>query len=102
MFAGGFVVGGFDSARPGSFSGGWGRVVSWLGIWVLVDLALDSGVGGVISVFGVLGLALAGVRVRGVVLGRVWGMFSCFLDSVLCVLMCGLYNFMLVYFVCRI
>ena len=50
MFAGGFIVGGFDSARPGSFSCGWGHVASWLGVCVLVDLASDNGVGSVVSV----------------------------------------------------
>ena len=40
----------FDSTRPGSFSCGWGHVASWLGVWVLVDLASDNGVGGVVSV----------------------------------------------------
>ena len=50
MFASGFIVKGFDSTRPGSFSCGWGHVASWLGVWVLVDLALDNGVGGVVSV----------------------------------------------------
>ena len=73
MFASGFIVKGFDSARPGSLSCGWGHVALWLGVWVLVDLASDNGVGGVVSVvlglgaWGLAWLGLAGVRMRGVV-----------------------------------
>ena len=50
MFARGFVVKRFDSTRPGLFSCGWGHVASWLGVLVLVDLASDNGVGGIVSV----------------------------------------------------